>query len=270
MSRIADRPVLIFLLLCLSLPGYAVEQRDATGGTTDGAIPGPGLIDPFVELLIRQASDYLALADSLSLHAESVLEEVLPSGQRLHYSRSADILARKPDRLRAEVLSDRGVTRFYYDGRTLSRFDLGENVYARIAVPDTIETALDHAMERFHLDAPLADFLAGNLYDNLLGKAEAAFYAGLHYLEGEKYHHLALSNNDVDYQVWIAEGEAPLVRKIVITYKHIEGSPQLSAVLSGWDLDPLTPDMLFDFYPPIDADEIEFLPVATAAGEVKQ
>lgn len=271
MRKILKRLAVFCNLLIFLTPLYSAETVQGDGGMVASPEPvAQSRIDPFVELLIRQASDYLSLTDRLMVHADSTVEEVLSSGQKLQLSRSADVLVRQPDRLRAEVKSDRGVTRYYYDGKTMSRFDLENNVYARIDVPDTIEAALDHAMERFRINAPLADFLAGDLYDNLLGNAESAFYAGLHYLEGEKYHHLALSNDNVNYQLWIAEGTAPLIRKVVITYKHLEGSPQFIAMLSGWDLDPLAPDMLFDFYPPVDADKIEYLPVATSAGEVKQ
>ncbi len=50
--------------------------------------------------------------------------------------------------------------------------------------------------------------------------------------------------------------------KIVITYVNEPGQPQFTAVLSGWDFAPRLPDLVFDFAPPIDADEIEFLPLA--------
>jgi len=138
-----------------------------------------------------------------------------------------------------------------------------KNSYASIDVPGTLDTALDHVMEKYQLSAPLADFLAGNLYENFIANTDSGFYAGLHFLDGRKYHHLALSNENVYFQLWISDDVAPLVRKLVITYKHIEGTPQFTAYLSEWDFNPRTPDMVFDFYPPIDADEIDVLPVVS-------
>jgi hypothetical protein len=261
------RQTVVSLALILCAPLYAAEEIQANRNETPGSAvyAASSQIDPFVDVLIRQASDYLLIAKSFSLHSDTTIEEVSSSGQKIQLSRSAEVLVRQPDRLRAEVVSDRGVTRFYYDGKTMSRFDLDQNVYASIDVPDNLEAALDHAMERFQIDAPLADLFAGNLYSNFIENTDSAFYAGLHYLEGSKYHHLALSNENVDFQIWISDSVAPLIHKIVITYKHLVGAPQFTAILSDWNFNPDAPDMVFDFYPPIDADEIEFLPVTTSA-----
>jgi hypothetical protein len=227
-------------------------------------------IDPFVDNLVKQASDYLTSAKSFSLRTDVTVEEVMKTGQKIQLSRSSEILVRQPDRLRAEIESDNGVTRLYFDGKKLSRFDLDKNIFASIDAPGSLEAALDHAMEKYHVDAPLADLLAGNPYDNYISNTDEGFYAGLHYLEGGEYHHLALSNENVDYQVWIADGPAPLFRKIVITYKHLPGAPQFSAEMFDWDFNPRTPDMVFDFYPPIDAEQIEFVPVTGSVGREKK
>ena len=215
------------------------------------------------------ASDYLLGAKNFSLSLDVTTEEILPSGQKIQLSKSTKALVRLPDRLYAEVQSDLGMTRFYYNGKKISRFDIDKNIYGGIPVPGNLEAALDHAMDKFQMDMPLTDFLAGNLYENFINNTDSAFYAGLHYLDGGKYHHLVMSNANVDFQIWISDDIAPLIHKIVITYKHLEGAPQFTAMLSEWDFNARTPDMVFEFYPPIDADEIEFLPVTPKSGVKK-
>ena len=258
------------LAFCTSLSAAGEKKSTHNEDVGTGTAYSTGSIDPFVDALIKQASDYLAMATSYSLHVDTTVEEVSPSGRKIQLSRSADVLVRQPDRLRAEVVSDGGVTRFYYDGKHFSRFDLDKNTFARIDVPSNLEAALDHAMERFQLDAPLADFLAGNLYDNFILNTDSGYYAGVHYMDGANYHHLALSNENVDFQIWISDDMAPLIRKIVITYKHVEAMPQFTAILSDWEFNPRAPDMVFNFYPPIDADEIEYLPVTSNDSGVKK
>lgn len=272
MTSFIFRQIVLCFALVFSGSLFAAEVKQNPGQeeTAKAVVQPSDGIDPFVVNLIRQASDYLSSAKSFSLKAHQTTEEVLRSGQKIQLSRSGKVLVRLPDRMYTEAVSDKGTTRFYYDGKTMSRFDLEKNIYASIDVPDTLEAALDHAMLKFHVDAPLADFLAGNLYDNFISNTDSGFYAGLHYLDGEKYHHLALSNQHVDFQIWITDSVEPLIRKIVITYKHLKGVPQYTAYLSDWDFNPRTPDMLFDFYPPIDADEIEFIPVATGTSGEKQ
>jgi len=251
------------LLLTVSANGAGEDTGDKNAPTsTDPKTSSQ--IDPFVDILIKQVSGYLTMAESFSVRSNATFEQVIPTGHKLQTSRTADVLVRRPNRLRAEVVSDQGVTRFYFDGKKMSRFDLDNNTYASINIPGNLEQAFDHAMEKFHMDAPLADLIAGNLYENFINNTESAFYAGLHYMDGSKYHHLALSNKNVDFQVWVTDDAAPVIRKIVITYKHLEGEPQFTAILSDWKFNPRTPDMVFEFYPPVDADQIEFLPVATS------
>ncbi len=249
------RHTLLCLLLLVSAPLFAQNTE-----------PSPD-IDPFVVQLVKQASDYLANYKSFSVQSDATMEEVLADGQKIQLSRMSRALVRRPDRMYAEVITDQETNRFYYNGKQMSRFDLDKNVYASIKVPGTLDKALDHAMEKYQLDAPLADFLTGNLYGNFIANTRAGFYAGLHYMQGKKHHHLAMSNENVDFQVWIADGVAPLIHKVVITYQHLPGEPQFVAHLSAWDFSPQTPDMVFEFYPPIDADEIQFLPVKTAEGK---
>ena len=71
--------------------------------------------------------------------------------------------------------------------------------------------------------------------------------------------HLAVQlNNGVDFQVWIAQGDQPLPKRIVITYKEEKGQPQFWADLSDWNLAPDISDALFTFTPPNGAERIQF------------
>lgn len=249
------RHCLLGLTLLMNAPLFAQETKPAAE------------IDPFVVKLVKQASDYLSLYKSFSVRSDVTTEEFLPNGQKIQLSRTSRALVRRPDRMYAEVDSDIGTTRFYFNGKMLTRFDVDNNIYASIAAPGTLEDAFDHAMEWFQVDAPLADFLTGNLYDNFIANTRSGMYAGLHYLLGKQYHHLAMTTENVDFQIWIVDDIAPLIHKIVITYKHLPGEPQFVAYLSDWNFTPQTPDMVFEFHPPIDADEIKFLPVKTKGGK---
>ena len=64
-------------------------------------------------------------------------------------------------------------------------------------------------------------------------------------------------------QLWVAQGQQPLPRRLVITYKHADGRPQFWAQLSDWNLSPEAPDSLFVFTPPKGAAKIAFSPRQT-------
>ena len=60
-------------------------------------------------------------------------------------------------------------------------------------------------------------------------------------------------------QVWIAQGEQPLPRRVILTYKNAPGQPQFRADLSEWNLSPKVADNSFTFTPPAGAEQIPFL-----------
>lgn len=282
------RKAIIILVLCL---GISACDNDAATGNEASVEAKPSMpatqsddkkpeqpvafeeplpvknIDPLVDDLISKASDQLVKAKSFSVRSSVHVDEVFPNGQMIQLARSVNVLVRRPDRFHAKVISDKGEINFYYNGKTITRFDPRQNTYGMIEVPNTLDAALDNAIQRFQVTAPLADFLTSDPYENISENALTGFYAGLHYLDGEMYHHLLLSNDNVDFQLWISnDDKAPMFRKFVITYKHTKGAPQYTANLTNWVFNPDAPDTVFDFHPPKQADKIEFLPVSSRKG----
>ena len=60
--------------------------------------------------------------------------------------------------------------------------------------------------------------------------------------------------------LWIATGDKPLLRKMVVTFWNIEGAPQQSLVFSDWDLKPEIDRRSFEADIPDGAVRTEFLP----------
>ena len=240
----------------LTLAVFALGQPISTAQAQNEGL------DPFAEQLVKVTSDYLTSADAFRVTAEVTYEEVLISGKKLQLSRLAEVMVRRPNRMRAELLDDKGKSRIYYDGKTLSVHHLDQNMYTTVDAPDTIEEMVDMVRMRYGMAVPLADLLVNDFGKNFRDNATSGIYLGLHLHQGVKHHHLLLSNQNVDYQVWIEDSARPVPKKIVITYVNDPGQPQITAVLTEWDFTPRLPDLVFDFAPPADADEIELLPLA--------
>ena len=68
--------------------------------------------------------------------------------------------------------------------------------------------------------------------------------------------HLAFTGVNADCQIWIADGPKPLPRKIVINFKTIAGSPQVTQIFSDWDLVSPISDSVFTFVAPDGASKI--------------
>jgi hypothetical protein len=203
-------------------------------------------------------SDYLAAAERFSFHAEVTEEELLESGMKIQLSTEVDMVVRRPNRLWADVDDGHAHKRFWYDGRTLTLLSVDANLYATSAVPPTIDQTIDHVMEELDVTLPLADFAYSSPNDILTAHVKSGVYAGVHLVRGVPSHHLVFSQENVDWQIWIEEGNRPLPRKLVITYKNDPAIPQFEAHLSDWDFAPHTPDEMFVFDPPDGARKIAF------------
>jgi hypothetical protein len=221
------------------------------------------VVGPRTDKLLRAMGDYLKMTKQFSFHAEITFDDMLLSGQKIQYSASNDIAVHRPGNVYAESQGDQGNMRFWYDGKKMVLQNESIGVYAEVPVPATIDAAMDHLMEKFGFSPPLVDFIYQDPYRTLIENVEFGFYVGLHYVDGIRCHHLAFVQNNIDWQVWIEDGNQMVPRKLTITYKNEPESPQYIAVLSEWDLNARLPDALFntDLISTANLEKIEFLDI---------
>ncbi len=221
-------------------------------------------IDPEATRLLKRMSDYMAALPAFSADSENTLEAVLESGQRIQFDMSTRTLLRRPDNLRVERNADIVQQVFYYNGKTLTLYNPSDKFYATASAPDTIDAALDFARSVLDVIAPASDLMYQDSYSRLMADVTSAIVVGKAAIGGVKCNHLAFSGPQVDFQIWIAEGDRPLPRKYVITTKDVKGWPQYSVVLSNWNLAPNVSESQFNFVPPQGARKIEFLQMSRA------
>ena len=76
---------------------------------------------------------------------------------------------------------------------------------------------------------------------------------------GVKTTHLAFRGGEVDWQIWIEDGDKPLPRKFILSSKKVSGEPEFTVLIRNWDVAPKLSDQEFNFKPPKGAKKIEFL-----------
>lgn len=220
---------------------------------------------PVVELrakrILQAMGEYLKTAKAFSFHGEITHEEVLASGRKLQYSASNNVMVRRPNRIRADYRGDLRKSSFWYDGKSVTLLHTDKNLYASFSAPKEIDATVDFAMEKYGLSIPVADLVYSDPYAVLIENVESGFYEGLHMVNGVMCHHLAFTQENIDWQIWVEDGAQAVPRKLVITYKDSPGCPQYTVVLSDWDFSVRLPDILFTFEAPVDAEQIEFLTV---------
>ena len=126
-------------------------------------------------------------------------------------------------------------------------------------VPGAIENDVFVDFVADQIDAVQRHNSAEARYNILMENVNSGFYVGISIVDGVNCHHLAYRDDEVDWQIWIEDGDKPLPKKFVITTKWLTGAPQYTVSVKSWDLSPKLKDDMFTFVPPKDAKKIEFV-----------
>lgn len=242
------RPLVFFL--CVSLVA-------ATPVLAQSTKPG---VDARADTLLRDMSEYLEKFPEFSFRTEVSYDQVLEGGQKIEYARQAEISMRRPDKLHVLIDGDLIDQRMWYDGDTFVLMDLQNLEFARIEAPDTIDETLDFMARTYGIASPVADVLYSDPYEILSENVITGIYVGESVVRGVPTHHLAFTQDNIDWQIWIEDGAHPVPRKAVITYKNVTSSPRFSVWLSDWNFTPALADSTFRFLPPVGAREVELEP----------
>jgi hypothetical protein len=254
--------VLCMLVLTVPLTGRGESKQ-----------PQPPSVDPKADKILKDMSTALAAGKSISFDAHAIADQLTPEGQKLQYAKNQKVLLHRPGKLAVDVTGDVEDLQFRYDGKRVTLYNPRNKSWGAVDAPASIDETLDLLAGKFGMAMPLADLVFADPYKCLTENVRSGEYLGVGYVMDVKCHHLAFRQAGVDWQIWIEEGEKPLPRKVVITFKESPGHPQYTAFLSNWNLSAETPDSAFVFTPPAESKQVEFAPPqqpVPAAGAVEE
>jgi hypothetical protein len=250
MHHTIDR-VTSILLLALSLLGTLASAQTPSTAASER--------DERAMALLTHMADFLSQAQRISVTVDTGFDVVQESGQKLEFGETRTMIVRRPDHARIDITKRDGATSgFIFDGQEIAVFNTREHVYATAAKPGTLDEAIAYFMNDLDMRFPLAEMVSSQLAKTLPAKVRAASYVEPANMAGVPCDHLAFRGDQVDLQLWISQGDQPLPRRLVITYKQAEGQPQFWAQFRDWHLAPDVPDSLFVFTPPEGAAKITF------------
>jgi hypothetical protein len=211
--------------------------------------------------VLQRMAALLSQAQRFSVTVDMGFDAVQASGQKIEFGETRKIVLRRPDHLRVDATTRDGAqSTFLFNGKDLTVVHPQENVYATVARPGSVDEAIAYFVHDLDMRLPLAELLDSHLARRLPAQVRVADYVESSSIAGVPCDHLAVRGDEADLQVWVAQGQQPLPRRLVITYRHADGRPQFWAQLSDWNLAPDVPDALFAFTPPSGAAQIAFSP----------
>ncbi len=216
-------------------------------------------IDPKADAALRAMGETLGAAKLVSFRAVGVTDEEAATGQFVQISRESRILIRRPDGFCVESEGGDVYRTVWYDGKSLTVLDRDTNRCATIKAKSTIDKTHDAIVDEYGLSMPLADFVCGNSYEAMKANVQTGAYVGLADVDGHSCHHLAFTQEAIDWQIWIDAGKVAVPRKIVIVYKQEEGHPGFTATMDQWDLAARITDGMLKPVLPAKAQQVEMV-----------
>jgi hypothetical protein len=210
--------------------------------------------DPDAIKALEDMSTYLRSLKAIQVHVVTSRDEVLVNGQNVTFSGTVNMIAERPNRLRAEVITDKQHRVYLDDGKTFSVWAPRVNYYAAIPAPATLKELATMLKDRYDLELPVADLFHWGESANT-ADIVGAIDLGASQVDGTTCAHYAFRQDGADWQLWIQQGAHPLPRKLVITTTTDPARPRFTSVMT-WNLAPSYNDAAFAFDPPKDAKKI--------------
>lgn len=229
--------------------------------TVENLSPESATISDRTDRILRQMSSYLSGAKEFSFSAFVAYDTLSETSQIIQYGGVVEVFVRRPGSLFAEFDGDERHTRIFVSDSNLNMIDMRKQLYSVTPTLPHIDDALDAIFEKYGITLPISDFVYSNPYKILLENVQKGTFIGTHKIDGISAHHLAFSQEIIDWQLWIKDGPMPVPLKLVIDYKTAPGTPRYTARFSEWDFSPYISKQFFDFHPPSGASEISVLPV---------
>jgi hypothetical protein len=206
--------------------------------------------------LLKSMSEYLAAQQAISFAYDAVLEVVTEDEQILALASSGDVTLNRPDKILATRSSGFADVEMSFDGKTLTLLGKNLNIYAQQDATGTVDQLVDE-LRKHKRPLPAADLLLTDSYEALMQDVVDVKDLGSGVIGGVECDYLAFRAKEVDWQIWIAQGERPYPCRYVINSKSIDGEPQYSIQVGDWKTGDEVAATDFSFTPPADAKKVD-------------
>ena len=244
-------PLLSALLLLLAVPLAAQETAPAAGSPAIAQA-----ISPEAQAVLDRMTAFLKTQKTFSIDSQSTRDDVVAFGYKLQNNEHATLTAQLHDKLRVEVSGDDRERLFIYDGSTLTLYSPDDEAYSQVKAPDTVGKLVDRLLGA-GIEMPMIDMLYQIHQGSLTEAVRGGVLVGDSNIDGTDCDHLAFRQGNIDWQLWVAQGDKPLPRKLLITTRYEVGDPQYQVTMR-WNLNPKIDKSTFAFTPPKGVNKIPF------------
>jgi hypothetical protein len=239
------------------------EADPATVRSTDGARQTADRTElpKKVSDILTRMTEFISGASAFTIVANMGHQVLQKDGQTLEFGSNITATLQRPSQanVRFDNRDGDSVT-IILDGDTISVYSIigDAHVYDTTPQPGDIDASFVFLAEQLGTPDQLNHFFSIDLTESMKRLVKSGYYVGEATIAGILCDNLALRNDDDDVQLWVAKGDKPVPRRIVVTYKNLEGQPQFRAEFEEWNFSPNFSETIFSYSPPAHADRINF------------
>ena len=206
------------------------------------------------EILSRMSLEIAGL-EQFAISGDAYSDARLDAGLIIEHAAQATMQVRKPDSVKITNRTAEDLKELYFTSNELTIYTQSKNFFGQVEFPEGTTDGLSYAVNELGIDAPMIDFVSGNVAERLLATATEVLYLDRSLIRDREYDHVAIRTPEIDIQLWIAAEGPPLPGKMALSAKWDGGAPR-TVVFMEWDTAPTFADGLFDFEVPEGAVEI--------------
>ncbi len=222
-------------------------------GTSSGAVAG----EAEAKALLKAMADYVSAQKTISFDYDVNLEVVTKENQKLALASSGKVELARPDKIRATRSGGFADIEIVFDGQTLTLLGKNMNIYTQVGIPGSIDHLVDELKDKYARPLPAADLLIADSYNELMANVVDVKDLGSGVVGGTECDHLAFRKKDVDWQIWIAQGDRPYPCRYAITSKLVPGGPGYSIQIRDWKTGGDAPSDNFSFKAPAGSKQVD-------------
>lgn len=249
-------PVVASSLVILLVGGADIalaQQKPAAAATAP-----PTEVEEDALKALKRMGAYLDTLKTFGLTANTTLDVVTVDGQRLQLDGVTNYKVRRPNGFVIDLKSDIKNRTFIYDGKKFTVYAPELKYYSTVDAPGTNVATLDAIYDKYGISLPLEDLFHWSGDKTREDKLISGFVVGPATIDGVPTEHYAFREKDMDWQVWIAKGDKPLPKKLVIIDRTDPTGPTYVARLA-WTENPQLTQQDFNFTPASDAKPIKMM-----------
>lgn len=194
----------------------------------------PGIADEAdAKKIFKSMAEYLVAQKAVSFSYDATLEMVTHDLQKVGFASSGKATLNRPNKLRMTRTGGFIDVEIAYDGESIGLFGKNLNVFAKIPMSGSVDDLIDTLKFDFEIPAPAADLLSSNPME-LMSNVTDVKDVGSGVIRGKECDHLAFRTKTTDWQIWIAQGDAPYPCRFTITSKMMAQAPSYTIEVSEW------------------------------------